>query len=182
MTKECISITFDPRDMLLTLQIGFSFLKKTAVACELLERLSGFKRSSEATAPRYLNFVTVPSCCSNTLISLWMSLTLFVISLVFSTLVSILYHVQVLSRLSTRASSSCSCSARTSMPSAKGWLGGAMVLGKLPVPGRPTYLDCSRVRAYCACSRCEWGLFGHFFSRQSFLFFLPLSGRRPDID
>ena len=25
-----------------------------------------------------------------------------------------------------------------------GWSGGAMVLGKLPVPGRPAYLDCSR--------------------------------------
>ena len=35
-----------------------------------------------------------------------------------------------------------------------------MVLGKLPVPGRPTYLDCSRARACCTCSRCGWGLFG----------------------
>ena len=58
-----------------------------------------------------------------------------------------------------------------------------MVLGKLPVPGRPTNLDHSRARAYCACSRCGWGLFGHFFSHLSFLFFfLPLSGRWPDID
>ena len=31
---------------------------------------------------------------------------------------------------------------------------GAMVLGKLPVPGRPTNLDYSMARAYCACSRC----------------------------
>ena len=38
-----------------------------------------------------------------------------------------------------------------------------MVLGELPVPGRPTYLGKSRTRAYCACSRCGWGLFGHFF-------------------
>ena len=37
------------------------------------------------------------------------------------------------------------------------WSGGAMVLGKLPVPGRPTNLDWSRARAYCACSRCGWG-------------------------
>ena len=29
-----------------------------------------------------------------------------------------------------------------------------MVLGKLPVPGRPTNMDSSRARAYCACSRC----------------------------
>ena len=41
------------------------------------------------------------------------------------------------------------------------------MLGKFPVPGRPTYLDCRRARAYCACSRCGWGLFGHFFSHLS---------------
>ena len=35
-----------------------------------------------------------------------------------------------------------------------------MVLGKLPVPERPTKFDYSRARAYCACSR--WGSFGHF--------------------
>ena len=44
-----------------------------------------------------------------------------------------------------------------------------MALGKLPVPGRPAYLDYSRARAYYACSRCGWGLFGHFFSHHSFL-------------
>ena len=57
-----------------------------------------------------------------------------------------------------------------------------MVLDKLQVPGRPTYLDFSRARDYCACGGCGWELFGHFFSHLSFLFFfLPLSGRRPDI-
>ena len=45
-----------------------------------------------------------------------------------------------------------------------GWSGGAKVLGNLPVPGRPTNLDYHRARACCACSRCRWGLFGHFFS------------------
>ena len=44
-----------------------------------------------------------------------------------------------------------------------------MVLCKLPVPGRPTYLDDSRARANYACSRCGWGLFGHFYSPLSFL-------------
>ena len=39
-------------------------------------------------------------------LSLWMPLALFVLSLLFSALISILYLVQVLSRLSTRASSS----------------------------------------------------------------------------
>ena len=56
-----------------------------------------------------------------------------------------------------------------------GWPGGAMVLGKLPVPGRPTNLDHSRARAYCACSRCGWGMFGHFFSRLSILSSFSLS-------
>ena len=41
----------------------------------------------------------------------------------------------------------------------RGLSGGAMVLDKLPVPGRPTYFDLSRASAYCACSRCGWGLF-----------------------
>ena len=61
-----------------------------------------------------------------------------------------------------------------------------MVLGKLPVPGgggggwsggskvlgRPTNLD---YRACCACSRCGWGLFGHFFTHLSFFYSFSLS-------
>ena len=39
-----------------------------------------------------------------------------------------------------------------------------MVLGKLPVPGRPTNLDFSRTRAYCAYSRCGWDCLDIFFS------------------
>ena len=59
-----------------------------------------------------------------------------------------------------------------------------MVLGKLPVPGRPTNLDDDEARAYYACSKCGRGLSGHFYSPLSFLssFSLSLSGRRPDID
>ena len=48
-----------------------------------------------------------------------------------------------------------------------------MVLGKLPVPWRPTNLNKSRARAYCAFSRCGWGWFGHF-CHLSFLFSLSL--------
>ena len=44
-----------------------------------------------------------------------------------------------------------------------------MVLGKLPVPGRPTNLDYSRAWAYCTCSR-SGGLFGHFFLVYHFSF------------
>ena len=117
MSRERISFTFDPRDMLLSLQIGFSFVR-AAVACSSLERTSGLEPSSKTTAPRYLKLVTVPSSIPFTFISFWMSLALFFISLVFSALMSILYRVQVLSRLTTRASSSCSSSARASMSSA----------------------------------------------------------------
>ena len=53
-----------------------------------------------------------------------------------------------------------------------------MALGKFPVPGRPISLGHYRARAYYACRRCGWGLFGHFFSRLSFLssFSLSLGG------
>ena len=43
------------------------------------------------------------------------------------------------------------------VPPTRGWSGGAMVLGKHPVLGRPTNLDYSRARAYCACRRRGWG-------------------------
>ena len=46
---------------------------------------------------------------------------------------------------------------------------------KLSVPGHPTSLDDSRARAYCACSRCRWELFGHFFPHLSFLLSFSLS-------
>ena len=36
-------------------------------------------------------------------------------------------------------------------------------------------LDYSRARAYCTCSRCGWGLFGHFYSHLSFLSSFALS-------
>ena len=88
------------------------------MACAFLERTSGSEPSSETTAPRYLKLVTVPNFCPFTFMYLWVQLVPFVISLVFSALISILYLVQVFSRLYTRASSSCSFSARASMSSA----------------------------------------------------------------
>ena len=47
------------------------------------------------------------------------------------------------------------------------------MLGKLPVLGRPTNLDYRRARAYCTCSRCGWGLFGHFSLICHFSFLSP---------
>ena len=55
----------------------------------------------------------------------------------------------------------------------RGWSGGAMVLGKLPVPGRPANLDYSRARAYCACSGCGWGGLDIFSLAYHFSFLSP---------
>ena len=58
-----------------------------------------------------------------------------------------------------------------------------MVLSKLSVSGRPTTLDCRRAGAYCACGGCGWGFVWRFFlSSIISLLFLPLFGRRPEID
>ena len=59
------------------------------------------------------------------------------------------------------------------------------MLGLPPASRRPAGLDNSRARAYRASNMCRWGLFFFFFffvTRVSFLSFLPLSGRRPDIE
>ena len=48
-----------------------------------------------------------------------------------------------------------------------------MVLGKLPVPGCPTYFDKSRARAYWACSRCGWGCWDIFSFVYHFSFLSP---------
>ena len=53
-----------------------------------------------------------------------------------------------------------------------GWCDGA---GLTSSAGASYNLDYSRARAYCACSRCGWGLFGHFYSHLSFLFSFSLS-------
>ena len=57
-----------------------------------------------------------------------------------------------------------------------------MVLGKLQVPGRPTIWVIVGQGPIALAVGAGRGLFGHFFSPLSFLLFLPLSGRRPDID
>ena len=94
MTRECISVTFDPRGTLSFLKIGFSSLN-AAVARTILEIIPGVGLLYEATAPWYLKLVTVPSFCHFTFISTWMSLVLFVISMLFLPLISFSYLVQV---------------------------------------------------------------------------------------
>ena len=67
------------------------------MACAILEKTSGLKPSCKTTAVWYLKRVTLPSFCSFTLISLWVSLALSFVAW---------------------ASSSSSSSARASTPSA----------------------------------------------------------------
>ena len=50
-----------------------------------------------------------------------------------------------------------------------------MVLGKLPVPGRPTIWITVGQGPNALCSRCGWGLFGHFYSHLPFLSSFSLS-------
>ena len=60
-----------------------------------------------------------------------------------------------------------------------------MVLGKLPVLGRPTiWITVGQgPTAFVVGTGGGWSLFGHFYSHLSFsLLYLPLFGRRPDID
>ena len=56
-----------------------------------------------------------------------------------------------------------------------------MVLGKLPVPGRPT-IWITVGQGPTALAVGAGGVFRHFYSHLSFLLFLPLFGRRLDID
>ena len=57
------------------------------------------------------------------------------------------------------------------------------MLCKHPVPGRPASLDYSRARPIALAVGVEGGCLDiFFFSSITSFFFLPLSGRRPDID
>ena len=57
-----------------------------------------------------------------------------------------------------------------------------MVLGKLPVPGRPTFWMIVGQGPIMLAVGAGGGLFGHFNFPLSFLSSLSLSGRRLDID
>ena len=75
------------REILKSFQIGFS-LVNAAVVSAILESVSGLEPSSVLIEPRYLKLVTVSSFCPFTLISVMLPLVLFVISVVFSALIS----------------------------------------------------------------------------------------------
>ena len=63
-----------------------------------------------------------------------------------------------------------------------GWSGGAKVLGKLPVPGRPTILITVGQGPTALAVGAGWGVWTFLLSSILSLLFLPLFGRRPDID
>ena len=88
----------------LSFQTGFS-LVSVAVACAILESISGLEPSSVIAEPGCLKLVTVSNFCPFTLISVLMPLVLFVIGLVFSALISMLYVVEALSRRSAHFAS-----------------------------------------------------------------------------
>ena len=87
VTRERISRILELTEMLLSFQTRFN-LVNAAVVCAILESISGLEPSSVITEPRYLKLVIVSSFCPFTLISVLMPLVLFVISLVFSALIS----------------------------------------------------------------------------------------------
>ena len=64
----------------------------------------------------------------------------------------------------------------------RGWSGGAKVLGKLPVPGRPTIWMIVGPEPIALAVGAGGGCMDILLSSVLSLFFLPLSGRRPDID
>ena len=64
-----------------------------------------------------------------------------------------------------------------------GWSGGAKVLGKLSVPGRPTsWMIVGQEPIALAVGAGEGFVWTFFLSSIFSLFFLPLFVRRPDID
>ena len=87
VTREHISRILELRDIFLSIQTGFSHVNAAVVRAIPLS-ISGLEPSSVITEPRYLKLVTVSSLCPFTLISVLMPLVLFVISLVFSALIS----------------------------------------------------------------------------------------------
>ena len=102
MTKKRISIIFDPRDILLS-KWAVQSLRESLVSSHHLKQLL----QDTLSLLQIPASARLPLCLSG---CHWHCL-------VFLALIYILYLVQVLSRLSTRASTSCSSSARASMSS-----------------------------------------------------------------
>ena len=62
VTRERISRVFEPREMLLSFQTGFSIVNVTVVRA-IQESISGLEPSSDKIEPRYSKLVTISSFC-----------------------------------------------------------------------------------------------------------------------
>ena len=80
-TRERMSCTLEPREILLSFQTGFNLVN--AAVCAIMESIGGLEPSSVLTETKCLKLVTVLSFCPFTLIYVLVPLVLFVISLVF---------------------------------------------------------------------------------------------------
>ena len=87
MTRESISRNLELREILLSFKNVF-YLVNAAVVSAIRESISGLEPSLVITEPGYFKLVSDSSFCPFTLISVLMPLVLFVISLVFSALIS----------------------------------------------------------------------------------------------
>ena len=117
MTSALNSLILVFRQMFLSLQMGLSF-DIAAVVCAARDKISALDPSSVIMEPRYLNWSTVSSSCPLTLILVEICLSLFVISFVFSALISMSNLEDVSSRFFTKVASSSSLPASPSMSSA----------------------------------------------------------------
>ena len=87
VTQERISYILVLREIFLSFQTGFN-LVNAAVVCAILESISRLEPSSVITEPRYFKACDNLKLLFIYSVSALMSLVLFVISLVFSALVS----------------------------------------------------------------------------------------------
>ena len=118
-TRERITFILEPREMFFSLQIGFSYVRAAVTCIHSLREPLVLSHHLGQLLQGIGSLLQYPAClCPLTLVSLWMPLPLFVTSLVFLALISIVYILQVLWRLSVRTSSSSSSSARASLSSA----------------------------------------------------------------
>ena len=90
VTTQHISRILKLREMLLSFHTGLNLVTAAAISRILeLECFSGLEPSSVITEPRYWMLVTVSSFYASTLISVLMPRVLLVVSLDYSTLISV---------------------------------------------------------------------------------------------
>ena len=105
--RERTSLILELMVTFLSFQMTFS-LVTAAVVWAVLDGTSGLDPSSDTIAPRYLKLRTVSSFLLSMVMSVLISLVLFVINLVFSALICMPYAVEASSRWLPNLTSSCS--------------------------------------------------------------------------